>query len=629
MSAQNRKIESALDNSNSAPHFFESMDRINRAIHSTSDLDQMMVNVLDTVLGIFECDRAFLVYPCDPEAEFWHVPMERTRPEFPGANASRAQIPMLQDVAASLKILLENQGPVTFGEGNEHPIAAESLDEFNIKSFMSMAIYPKVDKPWQFGIHQCSRNRTWSPSEVRLFQYIGRRLGDGLSLLLTFTELKKREETYSRIVTLASEGIWSIDASGKTTYANARMTEILGYSADEMEGRPVTDFMFEEDIPGFLQKLKAGFSNAPTPYERRYRRKNGDTVWVSVSATGIHDEDGNPIGGFGMISDITEKKQAEEALYRLNQELEAKVEARTRELQVSHEKLEEAYRDLKQAHASILHQEKMASIGQLASGIAHEINTPSQYVRNNISFIQESLDEVLSGMRACLETATKLKDGKTRSESLDNLETVLEELDYDYLKEELPRALNESAEGVDRITNIVVAMKDFAKPSRDMPEPVDISKLIEDTIEISRNSWKSVAELVVEPSPKPLVVAGLRDELGQVVLHLILNAADAIEAENQDSDTLGRIRIQTVGSETWAEIVVQDSGCGMTPEVQQRVFEPFFTTKDVGRGSGQGLAIAYHIITDKHDGELLVDSSPGEGSTFTIRLPVMVQPGNT
>lgn len=605
------------------------MDLINRAIHSTSDLNQMMVNVLDTVLSIFECDRAFLVYPCDPEAEFWHVPMERTRPEYPGANETRVQIPMLQDVAANLKLLLENQRPVTFGEGNEHPIVGESLDEFNIKSFMSMAIHPKVDKPWQFGIHQCSRNRTWSPSEVRLFQYIGRRLGDGLSLLLTFTELKKREENYSRIVTQASEGIWSIDASGKTTFTNARLTEILGYSADEIEGRPVTDFMFEEDIPGFLQQLKDGFSDAPTHYESRYRRKNGDTVWVSVSTTGIHDEDGNSIGGFGMISDITEKKHAEVALHRLNQELEAKVAVRTHELQVSHEKLEEAYCELKQAHANILHQEKMASIGQLASGIAHEINTPSQYVRNNISFIQESLDEVLSGMQACLETVTKLKHGETSSESIDNLETILEALDYDYLKEELPRALNESAEGVDRITNIVVAMKDFAKPSRNVPEPLDITKLIEDTIEISRNSWKSVAELIVEPASEPLVVDGLRDELGQVVLHLILNAADAIEAENQGSDTLGRIRIQTIGTETCVEIVVQDSGCGMTPEVQQKIFDPFFTTKDVGRGSGQGLAIAYHIITDKHDGKLLVDSSPGEGSTFTIRLPAMVQIGNT
>jgi PAS domain S-box-containing protein len=625
MSAQNRKERPATETAYSTPHYFKSMDLINRAIQGTSDLEQMMVNVLDIVLSIFGCDRAYLVYPCDPEADFWHVPMERSRLEYPGASASQVQIPMQSDVAASMQLLLENQGPLTFGEGNEHSLGINTLDEYSIKSFMAMAIYPKVDKPWQFGIHQCSRNRTWDPSEVRLFQSIGRRLGDGLSLLLTFEELKKREENYSRIVTLANEGIWSIDASAKTTYVNARMTEILGYSADEMQGRAVTDFMFKEDIPGFLSKLEAGFSNTPIPYERRYRRKNGVTVWVSVSATGIYDKEGEFIGGFGMISDITEKKLAEEALHKLNQELEAKVEARTRELQASHVELEQAYRELKQAHASILHQEKMASIGQLASGIAHEINTPSQYVSNNIRFVRESLDEILSGMQGCLDAVSEMKGGKIDGKSLHNLEATLEEMDYDYLRDELPRALKESVEGVEKITSIVVAMKDFAKPSSDAPEPVDVAKLIENTVEISRNSWKSVAEVDVESESESVVVAGLRDELGQVVLNLILNAADAIEVAHRDGDSLGQIRIQTIRKESWVDIVVKDSGCGMAPEVQQRVFEPFFTTKEVGRRSGQGLAICYHIITDKHGGELLVDSSPDKGSSFTIRLPVMFQ----
>jgi PAS domain-containing protein len=211
------------------------MDLINRAIQGTSDPEQMMVNVLDIVLSIFGCDRAFLVYPCDPEAEFWHVPMERSRLENPGASASQVQIPMQSDVAVSMRLLLENQSPLTFGQGNKHSLGIDTLEEDSIKSFMAMAIYPKVDKPWQFGIHQCSQNRTWYPSEARLFQSIGRRLGDGLSFLLTFEELKKRKENYSRIVTLANEGIWSIDANAKTTYVNTRMTEILGYSADEMQ----------------------------------------------------------------------------------------------------------------------------------------------------------------------------------------------------------------------------------------------------------------------------------------------------------------------------------------------------------------------------------------------------------
>jgi PAS domain S-box-containing protein len=524
---------------------------------------------------------------------------------------------MMPEVAASMQVMLDHPGPVTFGKGNANPQIAESLSEFSIQSFMSMAIHPKVDRPWQFGIHQCSRERVWSAAEIRLFQSIGRRISDGLSLRLTLKELQKREESYSRIVNLANEGIWSLDAEGRTNFVNSSLTALLGYSADEMQGRPVTDFMFEEDYPYFQKKLVSGFQNLRVPYERRYRHKNGTEIWALVSAAGIHDEAGQFIGGFAMVTDITQKKRAEDALRQLNESLETKVAERTAELQKSNAELETAYEDLKHAHAQILQQEKMASIGQLAQGIAHEINTPSQYVSNNIRFIHECMDDLVSGIEDFMQTlSVEMVAGKVK----ERFDSIMQEIDYDYLKQELPRALQESAEGVERITNIVVAMKDFAKPSNDILEPVELSKLIEDTVEISRNSWQSVAELVVEPASEALAVDGLRDELGQVLLHLILNAADAIEASRQGND-LGRIRIQTRASDAWAEILVEDNGCGMPEEVRKRVFEPFFTTKQVGKGSGQGLAIAYDIITDKHGGELWVDSTPGEGTCFTVRLP--------
>jgi signal transduction histidine kinase len=314
-------------------------------------------------------------------------------------------------------------------------------------------------------------------------------------------------------------------------------------------------------------------------------------------------------------------QQAEEELLKSHQYLEQKVEERTCELQASHTQLKTAYRDLKQAHARILHQEKMVSIGQLASGIAHEINTPCQYVNNNIRFVQASLDDIHKGMEACLETTSQLKNGEINITSLDKLDTTLKEIEYDYLRDEVTQALEESVQGIERISNIVLSMKDFARPSRDIPEPVDITRLIEQAIEISSNTWKAVADLTFEPYSEPMDVNGFSDELSQVVLHLILNAADAIEATHQDSNQPGHIHIQTFISETLAEIVVTDTGCGMKPEVQQRIFEPFFTTKEVGRGSGQGLAIAHHIITDKHHGELLVNSVQNQGSRFTIRLP--------
>ncbi len=619
---------SVSDAPDSNSHFFESMDRVNRAIQGTRDLDEMMVIVLDTVLALFDCDRAFLVYPCDPKAESLQVSMQRTHPEYPGGYSARTLYPMTPDMADSLQILLDSEAPATFGEGNRYPIGEAFSETHLIKSNMSMAIYPKGDEPWQFGVHQCSTERVWSTAEIRLFEAIGRRLADRLSLMLAFKSLQQQEEKYSRFVNLAGEGVWSLDAQGRTDFVNARLTEILGYPADEILGRPVTDFMYEEDIPDFLEKLRNGFKKAKGPYERRYRRYNGEEIWVTVSATGIYDDEGNVINSFGMVADITARKQAEEALKRLNEELEAKVMERTSELIASHRELEKAYRDLKLAHARILQQEKMVSIGQLASGIAHEINTPSQYVSNNIGFIRDSTEKLLNSVGKCRDVLSQIDDGKFDDDSIRQLHARLQEMDYDYLNEELPRALRESNEGIGRITSIVVAMKDFAKPSNNVLKPVDLGKLIKDTVEISRNSWKSVAELTVEPATEPLIVSGLRDELGQALLHLIINAADAIKAAHHGASDPGRIRISTSESDEWAEVMVEDTGCGMSPEVKQRAFEPFFTTKDVGSGTGQSLAIAYHIVTDKHGGRLTVESSPGEGSIFTIHLPIESERGD-
>lgn len=603
---------------NAILHFFESMDQVNLAIQGTNDLEMMMSDVLDTVLTIFDCDRAFLLYPCDPRASVLNVPMERTRREYPGVGAAHADIPINKAVADSLQTALGSENPVTYGRGNARPIDATGLERYGVKSFMSMAVFPKVNKPWLFGIHQCSRERVWGIGEIRLFQEIGRRLEDGLSLLLTFQDLKKSESSYSKIVNMANEGIWVLDEKARTSFINARMGEILGYTAKEMLGRSVTDFMFKEDVPNYLEKLQTNFQGTGS-YERRYRCKNGELVWVQVSATATVDEEGRFSGGFAMVTDITEKRRAQEDLRRLNEELEARVRERTRELRDSHAELEGAYRELKLAHASILQQEKMASIGQLAAGIAHEINTPAQYVGNNITFLREALGELLEGVAFYQEALDTIGESGLTAGIRERLESI----DFDYLKEELPRALLESDEGIRRISGIVSAMKDFAHPSGDVLGPVELDGLIRSTVEISRNVWKGVAELQVELASPPLVVQGLRDELGQVLLNLVVNAVDAVAEQCKEGDALGRIRIRTRVAGRRGEILVEDSGCGIPPGLQQKIFEPFFTTKEVGRGSGQGLAIAYHIVTDKHGGELRVESEPGRGSRFIVCLPLI------
>ena len=189
----------------------ESMDQVNRAIQATNDLEQMMSDVLDAVIAIFNCDRAWLVYPCDPEATSWKVPMEHARPEFPGAFALGVDLPVSPEIAQVFQAVRASSGPVRFGPASEHPVPAEAAKRFSIQSMIGMAIYPKGDKPYMLGLHQCSYQRVWTPQEERLFQEIGRRLEDELTSLLMFRNLGESERKLEEAQRLTHVGYWERD----------------------------------------------------------------------------------------------------------------------------------------------------------------------------------------------------------------------------------------------------------------------------------------------------------------------------------------------------------------------------------------------------------------------------------
>jgi PAS domain S-box-containing protein len=300
--------------------FLASMDRINRAIQGAGDLDTMMGDVLDEVIDIFRCDRAFLMYPCDPSADSWTVPMERTTPEYPGVGALlHDEIPMDQEVATTLELLLSSTGTLKFGPGTGRSLPEEIAERYGFKSFISVALFPKIGKPWQFGLHQCSYGRIWTAEEEQLLLEIGRRLADALTSLLMLRDLRESEQKYRRIFDTASEGIWGQDANFATTFVNAHMAEMLGYTMEELDGRKVTDFMFEQDIADHQQRLMNRSSLQQETYERCFRRKDGTTLWTQISATPVTDDTGRFNGSFAMVTDITERKEAE---LRLRQALD-------------------------------------------------------------------------------------------------------------------------------------------------------------------------------------------------------------------------------------------------------------------------------------------------------------------
>jgi len=255
---------------------------------------------------------------------------------------------------------------------------------------------------------------------------------------------------------------------------------------------------------------------------------------------------------------------------------------------------------------------RLEAVGQLAAGIAHEINTPAQYVGDNLEFLQQSFEDLRGAMAAFV-------DGDA-AEAARGLPERLARIDFAYLMEEIPRALAESTDGMARVKEIVLGMKRFSHPSS-KPTLADLNEAVQSTVVVSRNEWKYHAAVETRLDPELGLVHCIEGEIKQVLLNLVVNAAHAIAMRDESIETPGVIEIETVGRDDDVVIRVRDNGCGMTGSVRDRVFEPFFTTKPAGRGTGQGLALAHSIVVKTHRGRISVDSEPGVGTVLEVVLP--------
>ena len=273
--------------------------------------------------------------------------------------------------------------------------------------------------------------------------------------------------------------------------------------------------------------------------------------------------------------------------------------------------------------------QKLEAIGQLAAGIAHEINTPTQYVGDNTRFLQESwhsFNELLAIAREMRQLAAA---GLIPPQTLQRFDTLAQAADFEYLQAEIPRAIEQSLDGIERVAKIVRAMKDFSHPGSEEKRSIDINQAIETTITVARNEWKYVSDVETHFDPNLPLVPCHAGEFNQVILNLLINAAQAIaEAMEDGSRGKGTIVVSTMRDQDWAEISISDTGAGVPEAVRSRVFEPFFTTKPVGKGTGQGLALAHTAIVRRHGGKIWFDSELGKGTTFYIRMP-LPQPTKT
>jgi signal transduction histidine kinase len=304
------------------------------------------------------------------------------------------------------------------------------------------------------------------------------------------------------------------------------------------------------------------------------------------------------------------------------------IERSHRELAEAHEKLKNEIEVRERVEQDLRQAQKLEAVGRLAAGVAHEINTPVQFVGDSIHFLRDATNDLMGVVERLRTVEQAVMSGAPALEAAILARAAEEAADLPYIVENVPKAFDRAVDGLSRVTTIVRSMKEFAHPDRKEMAPVDLNRALLATLAIARNEYKYVAELETDFEELPAVTCRI-GELNQALLNMIVNAAHAISDVVKGTNERGRLVIKTWREDDDALIAIRDTGSGIPDAIRDRVFDPFFTTKPVGQGTGQGLAIARAVIVEKHRGQLSFMSEPGNGTTFLIRLPIGGAPGAT
>jgi PAS domain S-box-containing protein len=387
---------------------------------------------------------------------------------------------------------------------------------------------------------------------------------------------------FSRGLIEASEaGYLVTDPEGTVVEANERFVEMVGAGRlDRLLGTHLEEWVSPADRPA-LGRAVRGECGPVRNLEVQVRRPDGKHVPMEINGSRV--ELGGRCCMLALCTDLTRRRIIESQLHQA---------------------------------------QKLEAVGQLASGIAHEINTPSQFVGDNIRFLEESFQDVKDVLEMLNALPRGSREPGQADRIVDALVRAVENVELEYLLEEVPAAMSQSAEGIQRISHIVQAMKNFSQPAVNTKVQIDLNKAIESTITVARNEWKYVADVTFRPEADLPPVPCLPGEINQVFLHLVMNAAQAIGEVVSEGDPKGTIVIETRRRGKWVEVRVSDDGPGIPPEHRNKVLEPFFTTKEVGKGTGQGLAVSRAIVAREHGGTLTFETEPGVGTTFIVRLPL-------
>lgn len=467
-------------------------------------------------------------------------------------------------------------------------------EELTLPAANSFAAYPLLLEGRLVGALALYAKEPIASTTERELITIADSIALGIVRLRAERQLRQAHLENKQLLESISSILITLDITGTVTQWNRAAEAIFGVTAEQAIGRQIGDCGVEwTELHTLDSQIALGMTSLQTPVrcELVFLDQNGSSRFLDLVISRIEHEGTAEMGLLLLATDVTDQKQLQ---------------------------------------AQVAQSQKLESIGQLAAGIAHEINTPIQYVGDNVQFLQAAFGELEALLLSYEQLYQSAHDGPIEPAMLSDIEVARQRTDIEYLNHHIPKAVSNSLEGLNRVASIVRAMKEFSHPGSDDKVVTDINRAIESTVTVTRNEWKYVAEMELDLDPDLPGVPCLPGEFNQVLVNLIVNAAHAIaDAQSTKRNEKGKIAISTRHDNDCMVLRISDTGSGIPPEIQHRIFDPFFTTKPVGRGTGQGLSLARHIIVTQHGGAIDFESEVGAGTTFIIRLPMQHATGNS